>query len=133
MGLYIFVLAAALAVFGILFFFKRNVERIKEDPSQYPEAQKNFFIGTAISEALPIVLLVLGFANQPKAPLEEIYLPLVIVGFLLIFSIFFIFLQRAVGVDEDSKPFVTNFSLIAVTVSVSIPIIAIVFLFLSVQ
>lgn len=133
MGLSLYVLAAAIAVFGILMFYKRNVERIKEDPEQVAEAQKNFFIGAAISESLPIVLLILGLVNQDPVRMQDIYLPgLFIVG-LMAFSVFFIFLQRAVGTDEASKQAVTNFSLVALMVTNAIPIVAIVFLIISVQ
>lgn len=131
--MYIYVLAAAIAVFGILIFFKRNVELIKEDPNQVQEAQKNFFIGTAISESLPIVLLILGFVNQEPVTMDEITLPLIIVAGLIAFAVFFIFLQRAVGVDEENKQAVMNFSMIAVALSCAIPIVAIVFMFLSLQ
>ena len=133
MGVYIFVIAAAVAVFGILMMYKKNVERLKENPSQVAEVHKNFFIGTAVIEALPIVLLILGFVNVEPVPMEQIYLPAIIVIMLIAFSVFFIFLQRAVGTDEDSKQVVTSFSMIAVMMSNAIPIIALVFLFLSAQ
>lgn len=133
MGLYIFVLAAALAVFGILIMYKKNVERLKEDPSQVGEVHKSFFMSTAVIEALPIVLLILGIVNVEPVPMEDIYLPAIIIVMLAAFSIFFIFLQRAVGTDEDSKPVVNNFSMIAIMMSNAIPIIALVFLFMSVQ
>lgn len=133
MGVYIFVLAAAIAVFGILIFYKRNVELIKEDPSNTPEAHKNFFIGAAISESIPLILVIMGIVNLEQVPMEEIYFPAIIVVFLMVFSLFFIFLQRAVGTDEESKPRVTTFSLIAVAVTNAIPFIALLFLFMSTQ
>ena len=133
MGVYIFVIAAALAVFGILMMYKKNVERLKEDPSQIGEAHRSFFIGTAVIEALPIVLLILGLVNLEPVPMEDIYLPAIIIVLLAAFSVFFIFLQRAVGTDEESKQAVNNFSMIAIMMSNAIPIIALVFLFLSVQ
>lgn len=134
MGLYIYVAAAAIAVFGITFVFKSNVEKIKADPEQAPKAQTNFFIGAAISETLPIILLVLGLINQETAgSMEDIYFPAILIIMLMAFAVFFIMLQRSVGVPEDSKNIVDTFSFIAIAMANAIPIAALVFLFLSVQ
>jgi F0F1-type ATP synthase membrane subunit c/vacuolar-type H+-ATPase subunit K len=133
MGLYIFVIAAAIAVIGILLIFKRQVEQIKEDPSRVGVAQQNFFIGTAIIEIVPILLLIYGIVNLETVPVEEIYVPVVIVALLMVFSVFFILLQRAVDVDEESKQPVTTFSFVAIAMANAIPLIAIVFLFMAGQ
>lgn len=134
MGLYIYVAAAAIAVFAIVFVFKLNVEKIKENPEQAPKAMTHFFIGAAISETLPIILLVLGLINlEPVHSIEEIYFPGILIIMFMAFAMFFILLQRAVGSHEDSKAAVNNFSFIAIAMANAIPIAALVFLFISVQ
>ena len=132
MGLYIYVLAAAIAVFGILIAFKINVEKIKENPDQREKAQQNFFIGVAISESIPIILLIFGFINMETASsMEEIYLPVILVIMLMAFAIFFVFLQRSVGVEAKSKEVIKVFSFIGIAMANAIPIIALVFLFMA--
>ena len=132
MGLYIYVLAAAIAVFGILIVFKINVEKIKENPDQREKAQQNFFIGAAISESLPIILLIFGIISMETATsMEELYLPAIIIIMLMAFAVFFIFLQRTVGVDAKSKEVIKIFSFIGIAMANAVPIIALMFLFMA--
>lgn len=133
MNAYIFVLAAALAVFPILFVFKITLERIKENPQSREKAQTQFFIWVALSETIPIILIVFGFMNlAPATSITDLYIPGLIVIILMGFAALFIFLQRAVGVPEDSKEFVNTFAMVGFALVNAIPIIAIVSLFLMV-
>lgn len=132
MGLYIYVAAAALAVIGILSVYKINIEKIKKDPEEAAKIQQNFFIGVAISEALPIVLLIIGMMNmQPVQSMEELYFPVIITAALMIYAVFFIFLHRNAGTDDDAKAAVRPFSYVALAVTMSIPVIALVFIFMA--
>lgn len=130
MGLYIYVIASAIAVFGIIFVFKINVDKMKENSEYAPKAMNQFFIGAAISETLPIILLILGIINQePVQSIEDIYFPGILIIMLMAFAVFFILLQRAVGSYEDSKAAVNNLSIIAIGMVNAIPIASFVFLF----
>lgn len=122
---YIFVLAAFIAVTGILIVFKINVEKIKENPETIQIAQRNLFIGSAISETIPIILIVYGFATVETV--ENISVPFMLVILILAFSLFFIFLQSKVDVDENNRGPVQQFSRISMALVSAIPIIAIVF------
>src|SRR5690606_23971273 len=101
---YYFAFASLLAVISILLVFKVNVEKLKENPKEVGQIQTKFFIGVAIAEAIPIILVVFGLMDLTTASsMEELYLPGLIVILSLVFAPFFIFLQKSVGVPEDAK------------------------------
>lgn len=133
MGIYFYVIAAAMAVLGVLFFFKTNVEKMKANPEARGVAQTNFFIGVALSEVIPIALIIFAFSTtEPTFEMNDVMVPGIIILVLMVVSTFFIFLQRAVGVPEESRNIVNQFSMIAMAMANAVPIIALVFLYLSV-
>lgn len=88
---YVFVAAAALAVIPIIFFFKISMEKLKENPAERDKIQVNFFKWVAISETLPIVLIVFGFMNLTSASsIEQLYSPGLLVILLMGFAALFI-------------------------------------------
>jgi len=126
---YIPVLASVIAVIGILAFFKRNLEKIKDNPEMIEKYQTNLFIGSAISEAIPIVLIIIGFVNmEPVRSVDELVVPFTIIVGLIVFSIIYIFLQSRIDVDENIMPVVRGFGLISASLVMAIPIISIVML-----
>lgn len=130
MGPYIFVIATILAITPILIVYKIAMDRLKENPEQNSKIYSQFFIGVALSETIPIILIIYGFANLTMvASIEEIYTPGLIIILFTALAALFIFLQRAVDVTEDLKGMVTTFSFIALAMSTAIPIISIVALF----
>ncbi|MFC4025007.1 hypothetical protein ACFOUV_14530 [Oceanobacillus longus] len=132
MSPYLFTVAAVIAVIGIMVVFKINIDKMKENPEQFGKAQNNFFIGVALSESIPIILIVFGLINAEPVPMEELYIPAAIVIMMMVFAAFFIFLQRNVDVAEDQKQQVNSFSLIALMLANAIPIIALVMMFINV-
>ncbi len=127
-----FTAAAIIAVIGILIVFKVNLDKIKEDPEQVAKAQSNFFIGVAIIEILPLIMIVFALIHAVPLPIEEIYIPAFIIIILMAFAMFFIFLQRKVDVEEDRKQAVNQFSIIAIALANAIPIIALVLMFINI-
>lgn len=124
---YFFALAAILAVISILLVFKNSIEKIKESPEDYGSIQTKFFIGVAIAEAIPIILVIFGLMNLSTASsIEDLYIPGAIVIFSMIFAPFFIFLQRSVGVPEEAKQKVSNFSMIGIALINAIPLVSLV-------
>lgn len=130
MGPYIFVIATIIAIVPILIISKIAMDRIKESPEQREKIYSQFFIGIALSETIPIILIIYGFANlSAVANIEELYTPGLIIILFTIVAAIFIFLQRAVDVTEEIKGMVSTFSLIALAMTTAIPIISIVALF----
>ncbi|WP_249869287.1 hypothetical protein [Oceanobacillus saliphilus] len=128
---YLLAVAAVIAVTGIIIAFKINLDKIKRDPEQMGKAQSNFFIGAAISESIPIIMIVFALINAEPVPMEDLYVPAGIVMIMMVFAAIFIFLQRSVDVEEDQKQAVTSFSFIALGIANAIPLIALVFMFIN--
>ncbi|WP_042143779.1 hypothetical protein [Paucisalibacillus sp. EB02] len=124
---YYFAFASLLAVIPILLLFKVNIEKIKENPAEIGKVQTKFFIGVAIAEVIPIILIVLGMMDLTAvSTMEELYIPGQIVILSLVFSPFFIFLQKSVGVPEEAKQVVNTFSFIGMAMANAIPFISLV-------
>lgn len=132
MSPYIFTIAAALAVIGIISVFKINVNKIKENPEQLEKAQTSLFIGTAVSESFPLIMIVFALINATQVPIDELYIPALLIIFMMVFATFFIFLQGKVDVEEDQKAVVTRFSMITIALVNAIPIVALVLMFMNI-
>lgn len=132
MYLFMFAAAAILAVLGIITVFKINLDKVKENPEQIEKAQTNFFIGTAVSEAIPLILIIFAFANTEPVAIEEIYIPAFIVILTMVVGTIFIFLQRKIDVAEENKQEVNRLSMLALPMTNAIPIIALVMMFINI-
>ena len=132
MSPYLFTAAAIIAVIGILIVFKINLDKIKADPEQVAKAQTNFFIGAAISESVPLIMIIYAIIHAVPLSIEDLYVPAVIIIILMAFAMFFIFLQRKVDVEEDRRQAVNQFSMIAIALINAVPIIALVLMFINV-
>ncbi|WP_164667621.1 hypothetical protein [Virgibacillus doumboii] len=131
MGAYIFVAASVLALIPIMVLFKMNLEKIRENPDQLEKVQTKFFIGVAISEAIPILLIVFGMVNMTTVDsTSELYIPGLLVIVLMVIAVFFMTLQRAVNTDAESKAAVNSFARIGTPMAMAIPLVSIVGLFM---
>ncbi|WP_060678165.1 hypothetical protein [Virgibacillus halodenitrificans] len=128
---YIFVAAAVLAVIPILILYKIHSSKLKEDPSLRDKVQTKFMIGIAISEAIPILLIVYGFINlEPVQTISALYIPFLIVLFLMAYTVFFILVNKRIDVTPESEETVNAFAMVSLPLSMSMPLIALVSLFL---
>lgn len=125
---YLFAAAALLAGVGIMIVFKINLDKVKDNPENAEKAKNNFFIGTAIVETIPIVLIVFALINATDYSMQEVYVPISIIIATMVFSLFFIFLQRRVDVDEESRRTVNSFAIVALALSNSIPLVSLIML-----
>lgn len=130
MGIYLFVVAAILAAVSISVLFKINIGKIKEQPELANKVQTNFFIGVAISEAIPLILLIFGIINtETVSSIEQLFIPAIIIILTIVCASFFLFLQSKVDVIEENKASVTTFTAIGIAMVNAIPLISLVFLF----
>lgn len=130
-AVYLFMFASILAVISILTVFKMFIDKVKQTPEDRTALQTKFFIGVAVAEVIPIILVIFGFSSiQPVASMSELLLPAIIVIITLAFAPFFIFLQTKVDITEKNRSIVTISAFIGVAVSTSIPIISLVGLLL---
>ena len=127
---YFFMIASIMAVISILIVFKIFIDKIKITPEKRGILQSKFFIGVAIAEAIPIILIVFGFmASQPVTSMNELLVPGIVIILSMAFAPFFIFLQSKVDVTEESRAAVSSFVAIGSMLTLSIPIISLVALF----
>lgn len=138
---WLFVLAAAIAVIGIVIAFKQlaasleekifNKERSGQEPFQ--KDLSSFFIKVAIIEAIPIILIVLGFINIETLPdgrdPSDLTIPLFLVIFSFIFGVLNIFLTRGrlladQNIEGESKAFINTVIFVGIGMVSAIPIIA---------
>lgn len=131
MSPYVFVIATLVAIIPILIIFKISIERIKEDQSIAQKAQIQFMVGAALSEIIPIIIIVYAFTNKAFVQsIEELYIPGIIILLAMGISSFFILLQRFVDVDQDIKLIVNQFTFLSLAMTASLPVVSIVGLFL---
>src|SRR5690625_451484 len=125
---YIFVAASIISVLLVVILFKITIEKIKEDPQAAGHAQTRFFIGVAISEIIPIILIAYGMMNiEQVSDITELYVPGLIIILTVAIALFFVILQKAVsGGDEKAQQAARLFTTISLPLISSIPIVSIV-------
>lgn len=137
MFLYLYVLAAAIAVFGTIVLFRSTMDNMLTEPEKFSQYLNGFFTKFSIVEILPIAMIVLGFVFPPSVQLNmtDALIPIVIIGLLMIINIFYIFSQRspAGNVEKELKQRIQPFIFIAMALGNAVPIISIVFLLLIVS
>lgn len=140
-----FVLATIIAVFGILFSFKNMMAFVQGRIEQAQEVsgesmqkeQTRFFIRVAMSEAIPLILIVYGFMQigQIVDQTYNMLLPLLIIVGVVIFAfVQILFLKRdLIGrndeVSTESKNFINALIMIGLAMVSAIPIVSVVAIF----
>lgn len=126
MAPYVFMLATVINVVPIVFLFKVLINRLKEDTSLKNSIMTKFFIGVAMIEVIPILLIVYGMMDQEKYPMSEMVVPGAVVLLMMGLAGIAILLQRRIDVPAEAKETVNTFTFIALALAMSIPIISIV-------
>src|SRR5690625_431029 len=127
MSMYYFTAAVAFSVIPISFIFKIYMDRLKENPNNQAEIQKNFFIWVFISEIIPIIFVVFGFLHMaPAETMGDLLLPGILIIVIIAFVVFFVLLQLFVDVPEERRWMYTVFTMIAISLVLSFPIISVV-------
>ncbi len=128
---YLFMFGSVLAVISILIVFKMFIDKVKRAPEDRNALQSKFFVGVAIAEVIPIILIVFGFImSQPVALMGDLLLPAIIIILSMAFAPFFIFLQTKVDVTKETKGIVTTLAFIGVMLTLSLPIVSLIGLLL---
>ncbi|GIN72095.1 hypothetical protein J14TS2_25700 [Bacillus sp. J14TS2] len=130
MSPYLFAIASIIAVLSIIITFKLHLDKLKEKPEKQAEIQTKFFIGIAISEVIPLILVFSGFATmQTVQAMSDLFAPFIIILFCILIGPTFVFLQTKVDVVEETKNVVMTFAMIGFALVVSIPIVSLIGLF----
>ncbi|WP_442599783.1 hypothetical protein [Neobacillus sp. D3-1R] len=136
---WLFVIASIIAVIGILFSFKimmSQIQTIIQDQGLNMEMiqkeQTRFFIKIAISEAVPILLIVYGFTliGELEEPVNILFPIVIIVGVFLFALVQILLTRRDVlgfhDVNSETKTFLNAMIFIGVAMVAAIPIVSVV-------
>lgn len=128
---YIFVGATIFAIIPILIIFKILIGKVKENPNQTSMFLSHFLVGAALSETIPIILIIYGFVNlTPVDHIDDLYMPAIIILLTIGAAIFFILLQKSVDTDDRNKASVNQFIILSLALTFAIPFISIIALML---
>jgi F0F1-type ATP synthase membrane subunit c/vacuolar-type H+-ATPase subunit K len=84
-AMYLFILAAVIASFGISFVLRSSMEKLVIEPEALGKIQTKFFMSVAIIEALPILLIVFGFMTLADSTVNAI-IPVFLVGITVLIN-----------------------------------------------
>jgi uncharacterized membrane protein len=137
---WLFVLATAIAVIGILFAFKNLMASLQDKIDNGQEIKigsmqqetTRFFITVAIVEAIPILLIMYGFMQIEKLEGQSvnILLPQLIIIGILIFALIHVLMVRRDTLGhrdestEETKTIVTTLMFIGLVMIGAIPIVS---------
>lgn len=130
MSLYLFVTAGLLSVVSLVLIFKWAYDRVLDDPKQFVKTQRKFFIYAALSKIIPVVLIIFGLIHMSPLEKKSLPLPMGIIIAFLIYGLYFISSQRPKDATEDAQHAAYLLKFIARPLLFSIPLMALVFLFL---
>lgn len=134
MTAYIFVFAAILSVCAVLTIVKMNINKLIAQPDQFVRIQNRFFIGIACSKIIPVGILIWGITRiKPASSINELYLPWVIILITIGIGLTFITSQKKLDVKEDAQIAINTLVTIARPLLFSIPIMAMLFIYLMVK
>ncbi|KHF39956.1 hypothetical protein [Halalkalibacter okhensis] len=146
MQIWVFVIATLIAVIGIVFQFKklmsevaRKLDNNEEVTTQTLQKENNrFFIKVVMIEAIPIMLVVLGFilieSIQSPLNLIDILPALVILGITFLAGVVNVFMgQKQIFSERDvtsqAKAAITSMTFVGVSLIAAFPIISFVAMF----
>lgn len=114
---WLFVLATIIAVLGILAAFKNLMAYVQEKIEANEEIsmqslqkkQGQFFIRVALSESIPLILIVFGFMLMDSVRDGNPFIPLLIILAVLIFALFQVITIRrnTLGFENTSTEIIT--------------------------
>ena len=138
-SVWLFVLAAVIAVFGILAVFRNYMAKVQGiietnqevNMGTFGKEQSQFFIKVAMIEVIPIMLIVLGFLFMDSTSDYNLLIPIVIIVAVLLFALLQVSnIRRNVLGYNDAPPqiqsIVTTMCFIAIALMSAFPIIALI-------
>ncbi|KPB04000.1 hypothetical protein [Bacillus sp. CHD6a] len=126
-ALFLFVIAAMIASFGISIVLRFSMEKLVLEPESFAQIQSRFFIYVVVIEALPIILIVFGFMSLMESAVN-IFIPITIVAVsvLVNFILNIIKKNELVSSAPDLQEKLMTFFLIGNVLMTAIPLVAIV-------
>lgn len=130
MAIYLFTGAAIFSVIPLLILVKIYMEKVKQDPHNFNELQKKFFIRILISKIFPTLLLVLAMTQMENIHRAQAIIPWLIILFVLIYGIYYILSFKKLPLKGAAKEAVHILATLSLPFIFSIPLIAACLLFI---
>ncbi|MGD6833623.1 hypothetical protein ACQCT5_15740 [Sutcliffiella halmapala] len=129
-AIYLFVIAAVVACFGIAILLRSSMEQLAKHPENISQIQTRLFMFVAFIEALPIVLIVFGFMTLADSS-ADLIIPLVIVVVSVVINAVINLLKRneLVANYPEVKSTINSLFLVGNALMAAIPVVAIVAMF----
>ena len=130
-NIYLFVGSAIFAIIPVVIIFKILAKRLVERPSQYNQVQKNLFIGIAMSKIVPVIVLIFAILRMPSGiDFNMLIIPYIIIIASVIVCFLFISSHKRLQIEPEAKRAVNTLIMVTRPHLFSIPLMAIVFLYL---
>lgn len=128
---YLFVLAAILSIILVIYVLNVNLKKTNENPEHFPEIQKQFMLGVAISKVPPSLVIVFGILKMPSnVSISSLIIPWLIIIVAVIYGLRYVSKKKQEPIKREAVPgcnlLITN----ARPLLVTIPLMASAFIFL---
>lgn len=130
-NIYLFVTAALLSVVSVVLIFAFFANKLKDKPDRYNQIQKNLFIGVAMSKIVPVIMLIFAILRMPSGiTIERLIIPWAIIIIVVITGFVYISSQRKLNLEPYKQRAVNTLVVVTRPHLFSIPVMAIIFLYL---
>ncbi len=131
--IYYFVIAALLSVISLVVVLKVNLDKVIDDPKRMYEVQKSFLIGVALSKIIPVVLIIIGIVQMKQAEMNDLIVPIIVILVALLAAFIYMSYKKKINAKEEVTIAVHTLVKMARPLLFSIPLMAIIFLWLMTQ
>jgi|SRR5690625_92003 len=130
-NIYLFVGAALFAIIPVVIIFKVLAKRLIDQPNNYNQIQKNLFIGIAMSKIVPVIVLIFAILRMPSGiELNTLLIPYLIIIVSVIVCFLIISADKRLDIEPEAKRAVNTLIMVTRPHLFSIPLMAVVFLYL---
>ncbi|AST91448.1 MULTISPECIES: hypothetical protein [Sutcliffiella] len=126
-AIYLFVIAAVIASFGITIVVRSTMDKVMETPEKLASLQSRLFIFVALIEVVPLILIVIGFMYLMDSTVNAI-LPLgvVILSVLVNFISLFVKKNELISHESHVQNSLNTLFMIGTVLMAAIPLVAVV-------
>lgn len=123
--IYFFVIAVLIATGGISFISRKALYDVAQKPGNLQSIQTKLFIGVALVEVIPIVLVVFGFTNLDQSTINPVT-PLILVAIITVINgghVFKTYLTLMGDADKQAKEKLRMLFMVCLPLLMAFPII----------
>ncbi|MED4014992.1 hypothetical protein ACWE42_13530 [Sutcliffiella cohnii] len=126
-AIYLFVIAAVIASFGITIVVRSTMDKVMETPEKLASLQSRLFIFVALIEVVPLILIVIGFIYLMDSTVNAV-LPLgvVILSVLVNFISLFVKKNELISHESHVQSSLNTLFMIGTVLMAAIPLVAVV-------